>query len=420
MILLKNGTYVNWETLEFRCADILVSPGMEGSLTFNPDRAASQDITRVIDCTGKFITKAFANGHHHVYSALARGMPPPKKNPENFREILQYVWWNLDKALDLEMVRYSALATAISCAKSGVTFVIDHHASPFAVEGSLETIACAFDEVGVGHLLCYEISDRDGMEVARKGLEETASYLAGRQGLVGLHASFTVGDETLKHAVHLAEQAQSGIHIHVAEDKYDEVHCIEHYQQRVIERLSDAGALQFPKTILAHCLHLDEHERGLVEGSAAWVVQNMESNLNNSVGFFSSKGLGPRIMLGTDGMHSDMLRSAKSAFFAGHNFDFIDYAGTYQRFRNVHRYLQSNDIAGDGANNLVVLDYDTPTPLMDGNFFGHFLFGIESRHVTHVISRGKLIVDDSVMVNVDEKGILEESHKQALRLWEML
>jgi cytosine/adenosine deaminase-related metal-dependent hydrolase len=258
------------------------------------------------------------------------------------------------------------------------------------------------------------------MEIAKKGLDESAHYLSKRQGLVGLHASFTVGNETLRQAVHFAAQANSGIHIHVAEDKSDEQHCIEHYHQRAIERLSDSGVLQFPKTILAHCLHLDDHERGLVEGSPAWVVQNMESNLNNSVGFFNSKGLGPGIMFGTDGMHSDMLRSAKSAFFAGHNFDAIDYGETYRRFRNVHHYLHSNEFAGDGENNLVVLDYDSPTSLTADNLLGHFLFGIESRHVKHVISQGRLIVEDGRVLTVDERAIHEASRVQAKRLWERM
>ncbi len=440
MILLKNGTFIDWQTLEFLKTDILVEPGVNGifrlsgtsglspgssPLTPGPSpegrgEDSGPSMERIIDCTGKFITKSFANGHHHAYSALARGMPAPRKNPENFREILQYIWWNLDKSLDLELIRSCALVTAMACAKRGVTFVIDHHASPFAVEGSLGTIAAAFDEVGVGHLLCYEISDRDGLDIAAKGLTETAGYLSKRQGLVGLHASFTVGEHTLKKAVNLAIRTNSGIHIHVAEDKSDEEHCVEHYHQRVVERLSDAGALQFPKTILAHCLHLNSHERGLIDGSPVWVVQNMESNLNNSVGLFDSKGLVPRIMFGTDGMHSDMLRSAGSAFFAGHNFDAIDYGETYRRFRNVHHYLHSNGFEGDGDNNLVVFDYDTPTPFNRDNFFGHFLFGLESGQVTHVISHGRLIVEDGKIVTVDEKAILKESILQAKRLWQRM
>lgn len=416
MLLLKNGTYINPQTLEFTRKDILVEDGMNGKIILDPSPDQTAGI-RSVDCCGKYITKSFACGHHHVYSALSRGMPSPKKEPASFLEILQYIWWTLDKALDTDSIRSCALVTAINCAKNGVTFVIDHHASPFAVEGSLETIAEAFDEVGVGHLLCYEISDRDGPDIAAKGLEETAAYLARHQGLVGLHASFTVGNNTLEQAVSLAKRTGSGIHVHVAEDRSDQEHCLKNYGKRVIERFADAGVLQFPKTILAHCLHPDDHERALVAGSQAWIVENTESNLNNSVGFFNSKGLGDRIMLGTDGMHSNMLRSAKSAFFAGHNYDTIDYAETYRRFRNVHRYLAENRFDGDGENNLVVLDYDPPTPFDSSNFTGHFLFGIESQHVEHVISQGKLIVENREIITVDETEILKEARWQAERLW---
>ena len=125
-------------------------------------------------------------------------------------------------------------------------------------------------------------------------------------------------------------------------------------------------------------------------------------------------------MMGTDGMHSDMLRSAKTAFFSGHNYDTIDYGETYRRFRNVHHYLHSNNFTGDGENNLVVLDYDTPTPLSSTNFYGHFLFGIESRHVEHVISSGKLIVKHGRISTVDEEKILAESMIQAKRLWDKM
>jgi putative selenium metabolism protein SsnA len=416
MLLLKNGTFINWQTLEFRQADVLVEEGTNGKITLNPDPEVAAK-GKVIDCSGRYITKSFACGHHHAYSALARGMGDPKKNPENFNEILQYIWWTLDKALDPETIYYSALVTAIACAKNGVTFVIDHHASPFAVEGSLSIIAKAFDEVGVSHLLCYEISDRDGKEIAAKGLEETARYLSDNQGLVGLHASFTVGDETLRQAVQLANQTDSGLHVHVAEALSDQEHCIKNYGKRIIERFTDAGVLDFEKTILVHCLHLEDYERKLIAGSPAWVVQNMESNLNNKVGFFNCRGLGEHIMFGTDGMHSDMLQSAKSAFFAGHNFDDIDYSETYRRFRNVHHYLSENNFSGDGDNNLVVLEYDPPTPFNSSNFIGHFLFGIESRHVQHVISQGKLIVQDKLILTVNEQEILEESRLQAEKLW---
>jgi len=418
-IYLTNGTYIDPVTLEFRKTTLIVYPGFKGKIEFN-DFIAQGLYDEVIDCKGKLITRSFACGHHHAYSALARGMDAPEKAPVNFNEILKYIWWRLDRCLNKDAIEASALITAMACAKNGVTFIVDHHASPFAVKGSLEIIAKAFEKVGVSHLLCYEISDRDGKEIAAAGLAETSDYLKNHQGLVGLHASFTVSDNTIRKAVSLARETNSGIHIHVAEDKSDQENCVKYYHKRVIQRLNDEGILDLPKTILGHCLHLNDHEKELISRSPAWVVQNTESNLNNKVGFFDSRGLGDHIMLGTDGMHSDMLWSSRAAFLTGQTFDSIDYQGIYRRFRNVHDYLRFNAFEGDGENNLVVLDYDSPTEINSTNFYSHFLFGFESRDVQHVVSNGKIIVKDRQLANVNENEILEFARKESKKLWERM
>lgn len=421
-LLLKNATYLDWKNFDISVQDIFVEDGLQGKIRFiaSNDPELKQMHAEVLDCTGKIVTKSFAIGHHHAYSALARGMNPPRIQPTNFIEILKYIWWTLDKCLDPKAIEFSALATAIACAKAGSSFVIDHHASPFAVEGSLEIIANAFDKVGISHLLCYEISDRDGEEIARQGVKETQEYLKKHQGLVGLHASFTVGETTLKQAVEIMEKYNSGIHIHVAEDISDQVHCLNTYKKRVIERLHEAGVTKSSKTILAHCLHLSENEREIIRNSPCWVVQNMESNLNNKVGLFSGKNLGENIMLGTDGMHSDMLKSARFAYFAGQLHDEIDYNQAYNRFRNVHNYLITNNFTGDGENNLVVLDYNSPTAMHSSNFLGHFLFGIEAGQVIHLISNGRLILKDRILQTIDEDKVLTESREIATKLWQKM
>lgn len=421
-IVLKNATFINWKTLDFLHTNIVVGAGENGSLEFDDsiEEIIVSPTDTVIDCTGKFVTKSFAIGHHHVYSALARGMPAPKKTPKNFPEILKYIWWNLDQSLDEDMITASALATAIASAKAGTTFVIDHHASPNCIEGSLDLIAAAFDKVGVSHLLCYEITDRGGSEKALQGLNENERYLREKQALVGLHASFTVGDNTLEKAVDLMQRVNSGIHIHVAEDQLDQEDCLMNYDKRVVERLDDFGVLDSSKTILAHCLHIDENERQLIRNSNAFVVENMESNLKNNVGYFNAEGLGDRIMLGTDGMHSNMLRSTQAAYFVGQRIDTINFESAYQRFRRVHDYLNTNGFTGDGENNLVVLDYDSPTELNANNFLGHFIFGLAHEHVQHVISDGRLIVKDQIVQTVDEQDILNLTKEQASRLWNRL
>jgi len=423
-LYLKDANFIDWQSFKIRRTNLVVESGPIGSISLSSRIPAADGIgpdDRIIDCQGKFVTKAFGCGHHHIYSTLARGMPAPRRVPTSFPEILEYVWWHIDKRLDLEMVEASALASAIFCAKSGVTFCIDHHASPFAVDGSLETIARAFDRVGISHMLCYEISDRDGEEVKERGLAETDAFLSsGRPGHVGLHASFTVGEKLLNDSIALAKKHQTGLHIHVAEDTADQAHCEQNFGKRVVERLEEAGGLELDRSILAHCIHLSDNELRLLKNSGVWIVQNVESNQNNNVGLGSYGELADQMMLGTDGMHGDMLRSAKAAFLAGQATEGIGFDTIYNRFRNVHRYIESTGTAGDGENNLVVLDYDSPTDLTPDNFLGHFVYGIDARHVEKVISNGTLIVDGRRVTTVDEREVLEHARETGRKLWSKL
>ncbi len=418
MLVLKNATYIHPETFELKKSNIIVHNGDKGNIEFVDKIPESSEI---IDCDGLFVTKSFVIGHHHAYSGLATGMPNPAKTPQNFYEILKYVWWNLDKKLDKETIYASALITAMKSIKSGATFIIDHHASPFAIENSLDIIAEAFEKLGVSHLLCYEISDRDGLEIAEKGLAETERYLAKHQGLIGLHASFTLGDKTLQRAAEIMEKYNSGIHIHVAEDEIDQSLSIMNYGKRVIERLNSFGFLNSSKTIIAHALHINNYERELLAGSNAFIVQNPESNLNNKVGFFRRKILNPKqIFLGTDGMHSNMIKSAQAAFFYGQLIDSPSMNTVYGQLRNVHNYIKTNNFIGDDENNLIVFKYDVHTELNQNNFLGHFFYNFSEIDITHVISNGELIMKDKKLTKFDENEILKISQEASKKLWKQL
>lgn len=422
MILLQNIRYIHPETFEITQGNLLVESGTNQGIRFIDDyelHSLGIELEQV-DCQGKYATQAFVNAHHHAYSALATGMPQPKEAPENFLEILQKIWWNLDKALTKDMVEISAAVTAIKSAKNGVSFVIDHHASPFAIPGSLKSMAKQFESIGMNHLLCYEISDRDGKEIRDEGLQETDDYLSNYPGLVGLHAAFTLSDDSLAKARDLARKHLSGVHIHVAEDLFDQQYNKEKYGKTVVERLNDFELLDFDKTILAHCIHIDERERKTIADSKAWVVQNPESNLNNQVGFFNSQGIHNKSLLGTDGMHSNMIRSAQSAFFAGLGKDDIDIPKAYHRFRNAHNYLSENNFRGIGDNNLVLFDYNSATPLTRANFLGHFFYALENTAVDSLIVNGSFTMKNKIVLHADEGLIMQEARKLALLLWKRL
>lgn len=419
-LYLKNALYLDSENFELTNSDLLVEEGANGGcrlISAVPPVSERSAGDKVIDCRGKLVTRSFGCGHHHIYSALSRGMPPSPVSPTNFVEVLEQIWWRLDKCLDKDMTEASALVAAMGCAKRGVTFIIDHHAAPNAIKGSLETIAQAFERVGVGHLLCYEISDRDGQAIAEEGLAEHDDYLSsGRHGLVGLHASFTIGDNTLKKSVDLAAKYKTGLHIHVAEAQSDQDDCLKKHGLRVGQRLDKFGVLDQAHTILGHCVHLDDEERKLIAGSKAWVAQSCESNQNNNVGLAGYQWT-PRVMLGVDGMHNDMIRSAQAAYMAGQQTESISPAGLYTRFRAVHSYLAGLGAPGDGANNLVIMNYQSPTPLNKGNFLGHFAYGFASNDVETVVAQGRVIVEKGALVSEDEADIMAYAQQQAARLW---
>ena len=244
------------------------------------------------------VTPGLVCAHHHLYSTLARGMPAPPRVPTNFAEILEQVWWRLDAALDLEMIRWSAMLGALEALESGTTAIVDHHESPNAIEGSLDAIAAACAEVGVRVVAAYGVTDRHGHDAARRGLAENERFIrAGGRGLVGIHAAFTCTDETLRDAADLARDLGVGVHVHVCEGTVD------------IDAPRRLGGLTRDDWLLAHCVHLptDHALRGTI-------VHNPLSNLNNAVGYADPARFAGPVALGTDGIGGNVLEAFRLAY----------------------------------------------------------------------------------------------------------
>jgi cytosine/adenosine deaminase-related metal-dependent hydrolase len=243
-------------------------------------------------------TPGLVCAHHHLYSELARGMPPPPKTPTNFQEILEQIWWRLDAALDLEMLRWSAMLGAVEALESGTTAIVDHHESPNAIEGSLSVIADACAEVGVRVVCAYGVTDRHGPDGAKRGIEENRRFLSeGGRGLVGIHAAFTCTDETLEAASGLATDIGAGVHIHVAEGPGD------------IDAPQRLAGMTNNAWLLAHCVHLPtDHD---LSGT---ILHNPRSNMNNSVGYANPARFSNPVALGTDGIGANMIESFRLAY----------------------------------------------------------------------------------------------------------
>jgi putative selenium metabolism protein SsnA len=384
------------------------------------------------DVSGCLVIPGNVCAHTHLYSALARGMPYALEPPANFLQILQRVWWRLDRALDEELVRASALAGGMEALLSGTTTLVDHHASPNAIDGSLDVIADALESLGMRSVLCYEVTDRDGPERAAAGVEENRRFLRGvssralTRGMVGGHASFTLSDQTLAACVEAAREAGTGIHVHVAEDEADERDARARFGVRTVERLANAGALN-EDALVAHCVHVDEREISLIRASGATVAHNPRSNMNNSVGRAPVARL-PRVALGTDGIGGDLFAESKVAYWRAREDDVsvspaepLAWLAEGARFagRTFGENVLGRIEAGAPAD-LIVLEYPAPTPLSGANVAGHWNFGLGERHVRDVFVNGEVVVRDRRLAKLDQDKLVAGTAEAADRLWDRL
>jgi len=421
-------------------ASLLVDDGLIVHVSHVQETTDFPQHSERIDGHGKLALPGMVNAHTHLYSSLARGMPVSPFAPKSFTEILEQLWWKLDKALDPESVRISALVGAMEAARCGITTLIDHHASPNAIPGSLDALQeTVVDELGLRAVLCYELSDRDGAERRDDGIAENLRFLPRPNSNAvasqfGIHASFTVSDETLAMVSDNIPEAV-GIHIHLAEGPEDEVQCVEKYGVRISQRLDRFGLLR-PRSILAHCLHIDESEKDLIAERDAIVVHNPRSNMNNAVGTFDLDGFVERGILtglGTDGLGANMLAELFTAGILQKHSQGDPLAGSFDALYSL-LFVNNPAIAGrllgvelgqiaPGAQaDLVLLDYVPPTPLETENVLGHLLFGtaVHSLRVTDSFVAGRQILRDGRFVDLDEEAIYAHAREQAASLWKRL
>ncbi len=398
-----------------RSLDPLVADG--GEVWVADGRIAEPGEGTRVDAAGGLLLPGNVCAHTHLYSALARGMPYALEPPTDFLQILQRVWWRLDRALDEESIRASALVGGMEALLSGTTTLIDHHASPNAIDGSLDVVADALESLGVRSVLCYETSDRDGPERALAGVEENRRFLGTKRpltrGLVGAHASFTLSDETL-----LACAEAGPLHIHAAEGVVD---------TGAVGRLAKLGVLG-EDTLLAHGIHVSDAELAEFRASRATLAHNARSNMNNAVGRARVLELGPRVALGTDGIGSDMFEESRAAWFRLHEDDLLAPWGfplaTLAESARLAGRIFAEPLLGTlqtGAPaDLVVLDYLPPAPLDGTNLAGHWVFGLSSRYVRDVMVAGEWVVRDRRLARADQAELVAEARQAAERLWARL
>jgi putative selenium metabolism protein SsnA len=370
------------------------------------------------------------NAHTHLYSSLARGMPAPSEPPETFVEILERVWWRLDRALDEDSVHLSGLVGAAEAVRSGTTLVVDHHASPGFVRGSLATLARATEEIGLRSVLCYEVTDRNGPEGTLAGLEESVAFHRDQQteltrAMIGGHASLTLSEQSLDRLATAVNETGTSLHIHVAEDLADLDDCRKRYGLTLLERLDHHGLIA-SRSILAHCVHMTEGEIAQVHRKGGWIAHNPRSNMNNSVGH-GRAGSMKRAALGTDGIDQDLFAEARACYLKLRDEGSGDATAiAFGLLVGGHRLaaalfgLPFGKLDHGGPADLLVLDYAPPTPLHADNLAGHLLFGISRSHVESVLIAGRWVVRERRLAALDEVALNERAREGAAALWERM
>ena len=393
-----------------------------------------------IDAKGGLIMPGFINSHMHFYSTFSRGMTPPGAPAKDFSEVLERLWWKLDKALCLKDIYYSTMTALVDCIKCGCTTVIDHHASPSFVQGSLFEIAKATKEAGIRASLCYEVSDRDGQKTAYNGIRENISFIdwaeAQNDPMIsakfGLHASFTLSDLTLGKCVEEMGGRKAGYHVHVAEGPDDEKDSVQKYGKRIAERFNDFG-ITGEKSIFVHCIHVNKKEREIIKETDTAVVHNPESNMGNAVGSADIREMvreGILVGLGTDGYLCDMLQSYRIGNALCKHSSGDPNAGWTEL---PHMLFENNitiaercfpvkigRIKEEYAADIIIMDYMPPTEMNEKNINGHLLFGASGRNVVTTIANGKVLMKDRKLTELDRIQIFAKARESSREVWKRL
>ncbi len=416
---------------------IYVQDGLIQAISKTQDLTAQYPDAERIDAKGQYVMPGNICAHTHFYGAYARGMAIPGPAPKDFPEVLERLWWPLDKALDADSVRASALVCLVDAIKHGTTSLIDHHASPNFIGSSLDVIADAVDSAGLRAVLCYEVTDRDGMDKMQAGIDENIRFMQASEsrsriaGTFGLHASLTLNKATLT-ACADAIPSSAGYHIHVAEHEADEEDSLARSGKRVVQRLDEYGIWR-SNTIAAHCVHVNDAERQILLDKGVWITHQPRSNMNNGVGAADIDGLlehGAKLCLGNDGFSNNMWADWKTAYLLhkvvnrdpryanGMNIAKMAWDNNARLMEQFFDNMTIGEISVGAKADLIFVDYQPFTPLTEGNLPWHLIFGFESSMITTTICDGQLLMQDRNILILDEAQIAEEAMALAPSVWE--
>ena len=441
-MLITNAKIITWtepnQIMEGQA--IQINNGLITELGPQIDLLKKYSQERILDANGQYVMPGNICAHTHFYGAFSRGLAIPGSAPKDFSAILEKLWWPLDQALDEGAIRFSALVCLIDAIRHGTTTLIDHHASPNLIDGSLDIIADAVDKSGLRAILSYEVSDRNGYQGSQAGIRENERFIKkvmdekvaeGRVGATfGMHASMTLSDRTLE-ACRLAVPEGVGFHIHIAEGEVDQEDSLKKSGMRVVERMGKFDILG-PESIFVHAVHVDQNEVDLLSQTGTWVSHQPRSNMNNAVGIGDVGGMlrdGVKVCLGNDGFSNAMWVEWKTAYLVHKVWkmdprvmpgDSIVRMGVYNNADLIGTFFPDfkiGSIVSGAAADLIFVDYHPYTPLGVENLPWHILFGFHESMVTTTIVNGQILMLDRQIQTLDEEAITAEAREMAPEIW---
>lgn len=438
MMVIKNVTAVEFDPPRVReNCDVV----MDGNVITAAGPGAAADISgaEVLDGKGRIAFPGIVCSHHHVYSALSRGITAPIGPTPDFVSILKNLWWRLDRALDEDALHFSILVAALDALRCGTTAIIDHHASPNFIEGSLDVIKQGMELIGIRGATCYEVTDRNGREGMLAGMEENRRFAleaevearAGKRHLVeahiGGHAPCTLDEEALEMMGGVIRETGRGLHLHVAEDRYDVSHSHAVYGQDIVRRLDKHGLLN-EKTLLVHGVFLSEEEIDILNQRDGFLVHNARSNMNNGVGYNTALPRLKNLALGTDGIGADMYSELQAGYFKHKDEGGPWWPGDFLKALQAgNRILERNfgrpfgRLESGFTADVVLARYAPPTPLVPENIAGHFVFGMNSGITETVIVDGRVVYRNGRFPDeIDQEAICAGAREEGLKLWKRM
>ncbi|MBI9103135.1 MAG: putative aminohydrolase SsnA [Spirochaetales bacterium] len=443
MILIKNALALEFDPPRIREGmNILIENDRIKEVSSTAALPAGE-AGKTIDARGGLVFPGIVCSHNHYYSGLARGIMADIGPTPDFVSTLKNLWWRMDRALDEDSLYSSGLICSLDAVRAGTTSVIDHHAGPSCIEGSLATLKSAFEKVGLRGASCYEVTDRNGRDEMLRGVKENIDFakMVDKEkadgtgpGLfeahIGAHAPCTVPEEGLELLADAVKQTGKGLHIHVAEDRYDVSHSHVNYGKDLIRRLDDSGIIN-DKSLIVHGIFLSPEEIEIINDRDAFLVHNSRSNMNNGVGYNKNLPLLKNLALGTDGIGNDMFEEFKFAYFKHKDAGGAWWPGDFlSALQNGNRILERNFGKPFGrleegyTADIVIADYNAPTPLVPENIAGHMAFGMGSSIVRTVVIGGNIVLEERKFPEErfpeGVEAIYAKARKDGKAMWERM